>query len=75
MSGHLLHRLCRHKILNAHRSGSRIPNLTDWLAIHSEADDDRMVTMVNARNAMDEAAGDDENHLLSDLLEPAAGLV
>ena len=74
----MLHRLCRHKTLNAHRSGSRIPNLTDWLAIHSEADDDRMVTMVNALNAlnaMDEAVGDDENHLLSDLLEPAAGLV
>ena len=74
MSGQLLHRSCPHKILKAHRSGSKTPNLTDWLAIHSEADDDGLGIMVNAVNAMDEAAGDDESHPLSNLLEPAAGL-
>jgi HTH-type transcriptional regulator/antitoxin HigA len=47
-------------------------NLAHLRPIHSEADYDRMVTMMNA---MLDAAGDDEDHPLSSLLELASDLV
>ena len=53
-------------------SGSKIPSPTDLLPIHSEADFDRMVTMMNA---LLDVAGDDEDHPLTSLLELAAELV
>jgi HTH-type transcriptional regulator / antitoxin HigA len=47
-------------------------NVAHLRPIHSEADYDRTVTLMNA---LLEVAGDDEDHLLSGLLELAAELV